>query len=147
MPRRSASYGVASHTGSPLSLITPSSGWTIPARDLMSVDLPAPFSPTIAWTSPPLNSSDTSFRTGPAEYDLVSCSTASVAGDVSGTSSGTRPPGGSLKPLSHDHHLHGAVAVGLRREGIGSLLQCESVAPERGRPGAGGRPHAPGGGG
>ena len=31
---------------------SPSSGWTMPVRILTSVDLPAPFSPTSAWTVP-----------------------------------------------------------------------------------------------
>ena len=38
--------------GSPSSRIVPLSGWWTPARILTSVLLPAPFSPTSAWTSP-----------------------------------------------------------------------------------------------
>ncbi len=38
--------------GSPSSKIVPPSGWWTPARILTSVLLPAPFSPTRAWTSP-----------------------------------------------------------------------------------------------
>ena len=44
----------------PSSQIVPLSGWWTPARILTSVLLPAPFSPTSAWTSPGSRSSDTS---------------------------------------------------------------------------------------
>ena len=37
---------------SPLTRITPSSGEWIPVMTLISVDLPAPFSPSSAWVSP-----------------------------------------------------------------------------------------------
>ena len=42
--------------------IVPLSGWWTPARILTSVLLPAPFSPTSAWTSPGSRSSETSSR-------------------------------------------------------------------------------------
>ena len=45
---------------SPLSSIAPSSGWYTPARIFIRVDLPAPFSPTMACTSPARTSSSTS---------------------------------------------------------------------------------------
>ena len=37
---------------SPRMKISPLSAWYIPPRIFISVDFPAPFSPTIAWTSP-----------------------------------------------------------------------------------------------
>ena len=52
MPRSSAVRGLAIWTGSPLNRISPASGWYTPARIFIRVDLPAPFSPTRAWTSP-----------------------------------------------------------------------------------------------
>ena len=36
------------------------SGWTTPVMILMSVDLPAPFSPSRAWISPGMSASETS---------------------------------------------------------------------------------------
>src|SRR5438034_11120619 len=39
--------------------MVPASGWWAPAMTLISVDLPAPFSPTKAWTSPARRSNDT----------------------------------------------------------------------------------------
>ena len=52
--------GRGATTGSPSSSTLPLSGWWTPARILTSVLLPAPFSPTSAWTSPARSSSDTS---------------------------------------------------------------------------------------
>src|SRR5215203_5205790 len=52
MPRRAASFGPWICTGWPSKRISPlSNGW-IPAMHLISVDLPAPLSPTSAMTSP-----------------------------------------------------------------------------------------------
>ena len=45
-PRRVASSGPWRRTGSPSTMISPSSGWTTPARILISVLLPAPFLPS-----------------------------------------------------------------------------------------------------
>ena len=49
MPWAIASAGVAKVTSVPLTLIVPSSGFCTPYRIFISVDLPAPFSPTSAW--------------------------------------------------------------------------------------------------
>ena len=52
MPRRAESFGPWMCTGSPSKRISPlSTGW-MPAMHLISVDLPAPLSPTSAMTSP-----------------------------------------------------------------------------------------------
>src|SRR5580704_1240025 len=51
--------------------ISPLSGWTAPVMTLMSVDLPAPFSPTIACTSPARSSNETSSSARTPGYDLV----------------------------------------------------------------------------
>src|SRR5215213_1157910 len=52
MPRRAASFGPWIDTGEPSKRISPSSTGWIPAMHLISVDLPAPLSPTRAMTSP-----------------------------------------------------------------------------------------------
>ena len=52
MPSARAWAGPWIWVGSPSSRIVPLSGWWTPARILTSVLLPAPFSPTRAWTSP-----------------------------------------------------------------------------------------------
>src|SRR6476620_2798558 len=52
MPACCAWSGVAKRTGAPSYVTSPSSGWYTPVRTLMRVDLPAPFSPMSACTSP-----------------------------------------------------------------------------------------------
>src|SRR5215213_3641685 len=62
MPRRMAAWGLGSRTSSPCQLMVPLSGWWAPARTLMRVDLPAPFWPSRAWTSPARTSRSTPSR-------------------------------------------------------------------------------------
>jgi hypothetical protein len=52
MPRFSAAAGERKWQGSPSSMISPEVSDTAPAIALHRVDLPAPFSPTSACTSP-----------------------------------------------------------------------------------------------
>src|SRR5690349_6581068 len=52
MPACCACSGVAKRTGTPSWEISPASGWYMPVSTLIRVDLPAPFSPTRACTSP-----------------------------------------------------------------------------------------------
>ena len=52
MPAALASAGEVKRTSRPSSSMRPSSGATTPAMILISVDLPAPFSPRIAWMRP-----------------------------------------------------------------------------------------------
>ncbi len=52
IPRAWAARGLAMATSLPLTWMRPASGGDTPASTFMSVDLPAPFSPTRAWTSP-----------------------------------------------------------------------------------------------
>src|SRR3990172_10243459 len=60
MPKSMAALGVSMTTVLPPTLIVPSSGWYIPERMFMRVDLPAPFSPRRQWTSPLCNDRVTS---------------------------------------------------------------------------------------
>ena len=67
MPARSASRTLAKRVSIPSMRIVPQcSAWT-PERILTSVDLPAPFSPIRAWTSPRLSSIPTSWSTATPE--------------------------------------------------------------------------------
>src|SRR3954466_13522200 len=59
MPRPCASCGLESVTSRPSNAIVPASGTWAPARILSSVDLPAPFSPSRAITSPRRTSKST----------------------------------------------------------------------------------------
>src|SRR4051794_25623086 len=59
IPRSIARRGESIVTGSPSTRISPSSGRYRPYRIDMSVDLPAPFSPRSAWTSPACRSKST----------------------------------------------------------------------------------------
>ena len=52
MPSAIASFGDEKTRSSPLTSIVPSFGWCAPYNVFINVDLPAPFSPTIAWTVP-----------------------------------------------------------------------------------------------
>jgi hypothetical protein len=52
MPSSIARLGDPTSVGVPASRISPSSAATLPDRMLISVVLPAPFSPSSAWTSP-----------------------------------------------------------------------------------------------
>jgi hypothetical protein len=52
IPASRASRGVANATCAPLTLISPESGITAPARIFIAVDLPAALSPTRPSTSP-----------------------------------------------------------------------------------------------
>src|ERR1041385_7283336 len=70
MPRLRAAAGVRWWAGWPSISIDPPSGWCAPVMTLMSVDLPAPFSPRRAWTSPALRSNDTPFKARTAPNDL-----------------------------------------------------------------------------
>src|SRR6266852_4776356 len=59
MPRDLDVAGSIRPTGWPPTAIAPESGVSAPVMILTSVDLPAPFSPTSAWTSPGARSKDT----------------------------------------------------------------------------------------
>src|SRR3954451_19261589 len=59
MPPAIASLGEAKWTGLPFSSTTPESGLWTRVITLISVDLPAPFSPSSAWIDPALSRRDT----------------------------------------------------------------------------------------
>ena len=67
-------------TNSPRNRISPASGVTAPVKILISVDLPAPFSPTNACTSPAAKVSETprSARTPPKDFSMPFASSAGV---------------------------------------------------------------------
>ena len=63
-------------------MIAPRVGARWPARIFISVDLPAPFSPMIAWTSPARTLTETSLKTsiGPNERDKPTASRTGPSG-------------------------------------------------------------------
>jgi hypothetical protein len=64
MPSWRASSGVFGATATPSMVMVPEVSVTTPAITLVSVDLPAPFSPTSAWISPRRRSKSTSSMAG-----------------------------------------------------------------------------------
>src|SRR5580765_1121691 len=60
IPASRASAGPLRRTSCPSMRMTPASGGCTPARIFTSVDLPAPFSPRRAWTTPARSAIDTS---------------------------------------------------------------------------------------
>src|SRR5438477_2460006 len=71
MPSACASGGVSAAIDAPPTESDPASGDSAPLRILMSVELPAPFSPTIACTSPACRSNETSRSARAPANDLV----------------------------------------------------------------------------
>src|SRR3954471_18159903 len=72
MPARCAVCGSIAVVAAPPTWITPASGARAPVISLINVDLPAPFSPTSACTSPGCRSKEIPFSARTAAYDLVS---------------------------------------------------------------------------
>ena len=60
IPRSCAVAGVRFSTGEPSKMIVPASGAVVPEATFIRVDLPAPFSPSRACTSPGRTSNETS---------------------------------------------------------------------------------------
>src|SRR5262245_37079213 len=79
MPRFMASRGVAILTGAPSTRISPASARCTPERMLISVDFPAPLSPTRPSASPRLKSSVTPFSACTPEYHLCRLRTEMMA--------------------------------------------------------------------
>src|ERR1700733_10123393 len=72
IPRLIAAEGEEISTGWPSIRISPSSGLYRPYRTDISVDLPAPFSPSSAWTSPANTSKSTrSFATTEPNFFVI----------------------------------------------------------------------------
>ena len=78
MPAAFAAAGPGSVTSRPLTLSVPLSGWCTPARIFTRVDLPAPFSPTNACTSPARRSTDPSISARTAPKDFAACRSSST---------------------------------------------------------------------
>src|SRR5258706_2944892 len=79
MPRRRASRGVSSASSRPATRMVPSSGRSTPDRRLISVLLPAPFSPSSAWMRPARMSIDTLLSTALPKKRLVTPLAARIA--------------------------------------------------------------------
>ena len=74
--------GLNRSTVSPPTSIVPPSGWCAPVMTLMSVDLPAPFSPSNACTSPACKSNETPFNARTAPKAFVTPDNCSSAGFI-----------------------------------------------------------------
>src|SRR4051794_34534421 len=143
MPFACASAGPDSAISSPRTRIDPASGRSTPHRILISVLLPAPFSPTSAWTSPKsaLYAASRGARTPPNDFEMP---LASMAGAASGrrrpsrsstcvpaaASSGgvdlERPGAGLAGERGLDADLHRGVRAGVREvgeEAVGLVLE------------------------
>src|SRR5438477_920820 len=79
-PSACADFTSSSTTGRPSQRIVPSSAARAPERIAISVDLPAPFSPATAWTSPAASAIDTSCSAAWGPKRLVSDRTSRSGG-------------------------------------------------------------------
>src|SRR4051794_10310613 len=90
IPSERARAGVLRETSAPRTISVPESGVTAPVTILIRVDLPAPFSPTRAWTSPLRKSNDTPLSAQMPAYDFVIALASSSRGGI-GFSAETLP--------------------------------------------------------
>src|SRR5918911_2113970 len=88
IPRASAAAGVGNVTGSPRTRTVPASGCTSPNATRMSVVLPAPFSPSSAWTAPARGAIEASASASTRPKRFATCSSESAAGSVNGSQAG-----------------------------------------------------------
>src|SRR5688572_13975534 len=102
--------------------IVPSSGGWTPASTLTSVDLPAPFSPTIAWISPALSSRSTPWSTStPTKLFRIPCIwSRGAVSDIHPASGGGRCEHGL-------GHARGAHAVAEPWQAVGLLARDRRV--------------------
>src|ERR671911_282616 len=122
MPRRAESFGPWMCTGSPSKRISPlSNGW-MPAMHLISVDLPAPLSPTRAMTSPreTWKSTSNSAWTAPKLFETPCSSRTGVS--VTCVSSRPERTGGAPGGAPPDHSLLQADLLALGGELAGTDL-------------------------
>src|SRR5512147_3258251 len=98
MPRSAEALGSLRKTCVPLSSIDPESGCNAPLNSLSRVDLPAPFSPTRACTSPGRSSKSTSLsaRTPGKLLDTASSLRGLAAPDGAAAGSRGGTPGGPV---------------------------------------------------
>src|SRR3954452_19155290 len=116
MPRSIASCGDVSVTGSPLIRISPSSAEYRPYTMFMSVDLPAPFSPRSAWTSPGRRSKSMwSFATMPGNRFVIPRSSRTCSPAIAAILRWRKPETGPKARLRHKPAVDVRLADRLRR--------------------------------
>src|SRR4051812_38134557 len=143
MPFPCASAGPESAISSPRTRVDPASGRSTPHRILISVLLPAPFSPTSAWISPKsaANDASRSARTPPKDFETPLASMADAASArrrpsrsstcvpvaaSSGEVDLERPGAGLAGERGLDADLHRGVRTGVREvgeEAVGLILE------------------------
>src|SRR5580698_10512993 len=122
IPASRASRGLWGAKASLPSLIVPSSCRWMPAKIFMSVDLPAPFSPTTPSTSPSSSDNDTWWRTGTPRNALE---TRSIS-----RRRGAAPAKASIQPTPLAFsHLIGPEAIGLQFIAVDGLLGQKDMRP------------------
>src|SRR5215208_1597346 len=137
MPRRCASAGEERRISSPARWMAPSSGGNTPVTIWMSVDLPAPFSPTSAWISPGRTVRSTPSRATTPPNRLRSPATARSASlptfagsDMLGQELRWQlvgPPVVGLVGLRHPDRLVGGHILGAPPEALGDLTALEDL--------------------
>src|SRR3954463_3401181 len=125
MPTSMACWGEAKRIGLPSSRISPWSGATTPTMILISVLLPAPFSPSTAWMVPAVQAKSTPASALTPPYCLATPRSSSSGG----AGSGMGPPARSavLGRLGHDLRCREVDAAG--REGVGGEEILGQVRP------------------
>src|ERR1017187_418366 len=122
MPSARAAAGVLCKTGRPSTVSVPESGFSAPVMTLISVDFPAPFSPSSACTSPEPSENETPRSACTPAKDLViavasrSAIQTSIAGQTAGAQEIRRTRGrtaaASLMPHTFYPGDHPAQIVG-----------------------------------
>src|SRR6185437_3501662 len=118
IPAASASRGEAKRTGRPSSRISPTYSGCTPAIIFIKVDLPAPFSPTRPWISPPWSEKSTSRKATAPPNALEIPVRSSSAGTMSDQEMLLHPHHPRRVRLRHDRPVDDDVLRNAARPGL-----------------------------